>query len=520
MRAWARLKRDKRGTVAPTVALSLIALLATSGIAFDYARLASMDTELHDAADQAALAAASQLDGQGGAITRAKAAAQNLVVNFSRFANDSTNHAVTIPTLTFYDGYDSASDTYGAVTTSDAAAKVVKVAVGGRSASYALTPIVQAFSSGIDGAEAVAGLGSAICKVPPVMICNPNEPAANADENFPFVPTAGAGLHLITGDATAPGNFGWLQANVGNGASALGAALGYNKPPGDCQPITNVTTKPGMTASVLNAFNTRFDIYANGNSACPSQFGGICSPPINTRKDLICGPDNANLSCQTNWALPAKPYVLPTQSPRNATVQQPLPSDGSQDPTIMGYPHDLCHAWPIGSQTCGIEGDGNWDRDAYFRVNYNWRTSGAWRSATGLLASPSRFQVYEWELAHPSVVNGGKNYGIAQPQINGKEAAFSYPAMGRGGIGASNIQPDRRRLSLAVLNCLALSVHGKSTNVPVATWLDIFLIEPAFPRSYNGNAYTSTKDIYVEEIGATTAGGGQVVRRDRPYLIQ
>ena len=51
------LSRSTSGAVAPTVALSLFALIATSGIAFDYARMAAMDTELQNAADQAALAA-------------------------------------------------------------------------------------------------------------------------------------------------------------------------------------------------------------------------------------------------------------------------------------------------------------------------------------------------------------------------------------------------------------------------------------------------------------------------------
>ena len=37
------------GAVAPTIALSLSALIAVGGIAFDYARMASLDTELQDA---------------------------------------------------------------------------------------------------------------------------------------------------------------------------------------------------------------------------------------------------------------------------------------------------------------------------------------------------------------------------------------------------------------------------------------------------------------------------------------
>src|SRR6185503_18824901 len=58
----AQLIRSQDAAVAPTVAISLFGLIAVGGIAFDYARLAAMDSELQAAADQAALAAATQLD--------------------------------------------------------------------------------------------------------------------------------------------------------------------------------------------------------------------------------------------------------------------------------------------------------------------------------------------------------------------------------------------------------------------------------------------------------------------------
>ena len=62
--------RNSEGSVAPTVALSLIGLIVMGGVAFDYAQLAAMDTELQQAADQAALAAATQLNGKANSITR------------------------------------------------------------------------------------------------------------------------------------------------------------------------------------------------------------------------------------------------------------------------------------------------------------------------------------------------------------------------------------------------------------------------------------------------------------------
>src|SRR3982751_479239 len=91
MRRFKNLWASTEGAVAPTVALSLTGLIAAGSIAFDYARLASMDTELQDAADQAALAGAAQLDGQSGACARAAAAAASMVANKTMFANDSSN---------------------------------------------------------------------------------------------------------------------------------------------------------------------------------------------------------------------------------------------------------------------------------------------------------------------------------------------------------------------------------------------------------------------------------------------
>src|SRR4051812_47783195 len=176
------------GAVAPVIAISLFALIAAGGLAFDYSRMASLDTELQDGADQAALAAASQLDQTNGSMQRATAAAQSMLVNLTIMANDSNADAgaVTIPTVVFYKTKaDAEADANGFIdTTKFADAHFVRVAVAARRANFAFTPIVGAVSSGDANAEAVAGLGSSICKVPPVMICNPTEPDTNTDPNY------------------------------------------------------------------------------------------------------------------------------------------------------------------------------------------------------------------------------------------------------------------------------------------------------------------------------------------------
>jgi Flp pilus assembly protein TadG len=146
--------KDQSGAVAPVMAIAMFALVGAAGLAFDYARLASMDSELQGAADQAALAAASQLDGKTGAQTRAISAAQNLISNQSRFANGGQQAAITVPTIAFYTAFSDASST---AATGDANSNYVQVSVGTKKAYYALTPIVRAVSSGNISASAVAG---------------------------------------------------------------------------------------------------------------------------------------------------------------------------------------------------------------------------------------------------------------------------------------------------------------------------------------------------------------------------
>src|SRR5215217_3618817 len=119
MRAsWRRPRKHKSGAVAPTVALALFALVGMGGIAFDYAHLANLDTELQQAADQAALAAATQLDGSSGSRARATAAAQQLLNNATFFASDVSGvtgdpRKVTIANVEFFESYNETTDTYG-----------------------------------------------------------------------------------------------------------------------------------------------------------------------------------------------------------------------------------------------------------------------------------------------------------------------------------------------------------------------------------------------------------------------
>lgn len=524
-----RLLKAERAAVAPTIGLSLFALIGVGGIAFDYARLAAMDSELQNAADQAALAAASQLDGDSGARTRATGAAQNLIENYTRMSNDGDGTGITVPTITFYSDSGTAP---GTVATSDTDAHFVKVTVGAREAFYALTPVVGAFSSGNVDASAYAGVGSAVCKVPPVMMCNPDEGISGSD--FPDTdPTSsgydvGKGIRLVaggSGGSWAPGNFGYLETGIGSGANALEEALGANVPPGECLDADSVTTKPGLNTSVTDAINTRFDIFENGLVNYCDETTGACSPAMNTRKDVVhkqitsTPPSNCGFNTGNDpWILPSAQY-LPDPTTRISAT-----------PTNMGFPRDICHAVSsAGDCANGRIGNGSWDRNLYFQVNHpssSASVAAAWAGVS--VTSLTRHDVYLWEQAVSGGTAARSAYSVTQGNGNGNNnnngnnttTYYSYSApQCATGLLPSETQQDRRVLTVAVVNCTAEGINGSSKNVDVYKWIEVFLVEPSIAR-----ARTDASDIYVEVIREAEAVGEsgtfQVVRRDVPYLIE
>ncbi len=538
-----RIWRNETGAAAALYALALPALVAVAGIAFDYARLAAMDTELQNAADQAALAAATQLDRRAGAVSRSAMAATSLINNETRFANDGEGRDISDLTIRVYANRSQAeacgdAGALSATATGDAQAAFVCVQVNTRTANFALTPVVGALRSNIV-AQAVAGVGSALCRTPPLMICNPNEPS-DPDANF-IAGVRGHGMLVVQGGggAWAPGNFGYLDTGTGNGATGVRMALGWVSPPGNCisqNGVDTVDTEPGNMSNVPQALNTRFDIY--DNQGCED--GGVCPPSVNARKDLVRqkGASNPNNSCRLHdsqgWYLPANRYD---------------PGNPGATPDSMGHPRDVCHALATGQPgacTSSI-GDGNWHRDTYFRTHY-LRTEGPlagtrwnsadWQANTGLSSTATRYEVYLWEIANRGNVIDGVRVLDPKPHpdgvANGTPINYAGPVCSQlqpdggygDGITPSATSADRRRMSVAVVNCTANNVRGNSTGVPVRRWMDVFLVEPSIARPGSSTRRATGQDqIYVEIIGETTSGSagetaGSVIRRDVPYLIK
>jgi hypothetical protein len=245
--------------------------------------------------------------------------------------------------------------------------------------------------------------------------------------------------------------------------------------------------------------------------------------PANANGNNACAEHNQG------WSLPSGYYgqTLPTSVAALAT---------SQTPTSMGHPRDICHAVDssVAGACTGSIGNGTWDRDAYFRTNYRradgtyWSGgtgAGSWQQNTGLSATAKRYDVYIWEVNNRgTIVDGVTVLGQRPPGANGNTPvshgqAVCSPVAGHGaGVVPGGTAPDRRKMTVAIVNCLQQGVNGSATDVAVKEWIDVFLVEPSMGRNR-----TSASDVYVEVVGRagnTSTSAVQQVKKAVPYLIE
>lgn len=530
MKLFRALKLNNRAAVAPTVALALTGLIGAGGLAFDYAHIAALDTELQNAADQAALAAATQLDGSAGAQARATAAANALLRNTTLFASaynatSGDERKINVPTITFYKSYDEATDVAGAVpsgATADEDSHVVQVTVGARRAAFAFTPIVGVFNSGDVSAQAVASLSSAICQVPPLMFCAPTA-------DYPTTADIGKGLLLQPGPkvgAWVAGNYGYLD--FGNGASGVKTNLGKNNDGQACiDGSGGIPTEPGNQASVTKALNSRFDLYAAATTSCDAATGDFC-PAQNVTKDLGL-TETVDVTVATTAGVPANPGWGATGAKRDAGVNSVDGAGQTLGLKPAGFPRDTCHA----NGTCTTAfGDGVWNQATYL--------TSAGESAATIEAAAGRapgkllrYDVYKWELGDVPNRLAPKTYDITASPVpskaNGSNTTYTFtnrrsapvPITGTA-VVASASQKDRRLLTVAVVDCTG--ANGKF-NAQVLRFADLFLVEPSLDRSTPSSPYASDKEqIYTEIVGVAKRPNGnssfQYYLRQRARLLK
>lgn len=266
------LRSDRRGAVAVYAAFISAAALGGGVLALDVGRMVALRAQMQNAADAAALSAATQLTGQPGSIARAQNLAQQGLLNETALSDNPG--AFTIQSITFFRQVDPTR----IVTTDDFDAAFVEVTLNPQQITLLLKPALDYIASSQNAsnistlnASATATYEPVVCNAPPFMACDPTE---NGSSNDDLMDPSNAGRQLLVkengGGSFAPGQYGLLCPTGTNcGASEVGDAIAAENP-GTCYGA-NVDTSPGsQTQQVRNGLNARFDT-GNQNPKKPAK---------------------------------------------------------------------------------------------------------------------------------------------------------------------------------------------------------------------------------------------------------
>jgi Flp pilus assembly protein TadG len=484
---------DTSGIILPYVAVLLFALVGVSLLALDGGRAYSLQTQLQNIADAAALAGAAELNRAPGARARATNAINNLVSN--RLAGmDVTD--VTLRTPVFYETLPQADQYFssGTEASEDGFARFVAVTLTHTMDTIFPVSFLNpgATNSYTAAAQAVAGFDQVACKYTPMFICNPFEQTGDTyDEATGRLLNAGTS-QLITlqslgqggGSQYSPGNYGFLQSSTLTATGSCGAgnavtqAVARSRPP-VCFNQSSVNFHPGAISNANDAINTRFDIFDKSFGNCEQE--SLYPPAPNVRKGYLAHQNGAN--GPLNWCK-ADPCDNAAGLCQDKGASWP-----SGGPPAMGFPLD--------SNAPISPGNGIWNCSQYWSVAHPNALGSAPTGCTNT-ATISRSSVYNYEIKPPGFVSD------LSPGVPVTTQGKTVQVQESGSPQCSNTLPDadRRNLYVAIINCRALedlgySLNGSATNVPVVAFAKFFLTLPV---------PTNLSAIYAEFDGIVTPG--------------
>jgi Flp pilus assembly protein TadG len=491
-----RLWQARDGSVAIYVAFASVIMIGFGALVVDGGRAYTLQTELQNAADAAALAGAAELDRTATSITRAQMAAKDVLIkNLQTFASGGQDIVVEDTHIRFLSALpadDDAPIPSSNVTADPLLARYIQVTPSVREVNYLLGPVLAAFHGDPDGnlskgtasATAVAGLECVVCNFPPLMICNPAE--ANGNTGAPFDPVVGQLVELKQGGGSGswtPGNFGLLDPSEGSqGTANLVQALASAKPTG-CY-TTRVDLRTGSaTNPVTTAMNTRFDMYENPG------FGGNAKNNSDYR--------------------PAPNVTKGKYKSGNSYVNYSgTPPAGQAMPKHDCYAAGNCASYgPSFHSRFAPPAAANMTAQQAFWTDY-WATNHPGESfSTHYFNSDldpdgdgvvTRKEMYDWENSG-AVPTGDTN---GDGTVDGTDETAASSATGENGRpvnygGSDAPDPMRRVMYVAVINCEEHGpLNGNSSDVPVLAYAKMFLTHAA----ESGSEPT----IYAEIMGVLT----------------
>lgn len=501
--------KAEEGAVLVLFAILFAVMLGMIALAFDTGKIATNQSELQSYADNVALAAAGELDGEDGAIARATAAASELIGDIQTFGDGGALLDVADYTLTFLSDLpaDDTADTSGFITTSSADAVYAQVVITPRRVA---TPIAAAFAAitgqtAIDasvGATAIAGFTAYVCDVPVLMFCLPS-PSYAADDHVGSTILLRSGGN---GTQWGPGDFGFLDP------SDVGV-----DPNGPCAGLSGVQLDTCLIAASGNLLQC---VRTSGVDIEPGQKVGIENAVFNTRFDIYTGTMN-NKRNNPHYA-PAPHVISGFEVPTNGN--QCVGNNPSAGDT-MAFPPDDCFGSAAGCTTGeGRFGDTIWDdgRAAYFETNYGKKNAdGTFETdengnvvlnemgqkvmdELGSNTTPTRYQLYKAEIA---AAGGGDPDTWSDILTDRLETGRPQCSQAE-----PNPNPERRTFVAAGINCDpangGTAIAGAAKNVKPKEFVRVFLTAPVGDSTVSPPVFDLWVEI-VESVGGP--GGGQEV---------
>lgn len=387
-----RFRREEDGALLVFFALCSAAIFLIAALSFDVGRRAVTQTDLQSFADNVALAAAGELNGMPGAMSRARRAADELISDTTRFSSDNDLSGLSDFEMTFYRnlpnnennwptalGFHAGSD----LNRNDGRARFVRIQVNPVDVEWQFANLLGIFTSDplpdeAVAAEATAGYTSVVCDVAPVFFCMPPaqpEDAAAGSTIWDPANHIGSTILLKAGGGGGPnpwqvGNFGYLDV-VGATSDAA-----KTDPAGACFGITDAAL---LHSCLLASISPTTMCFENGNLGFLAASGsGIRSDALNTKFDIY----SALLStAQGDDRFAPAPIV----TKRHADGATCAPGgSGAPDPTSYttdlpaddcfnaGAPYAGCERYVDSSGNSPRVGNGDWSegRLAYVDTNY------------------------------------------------------------------------------------------------------------------------------------------------------
>ena len=474
--------RSEAGTMLVFFGVSLTVLFGIVAMSFDMGRIDLTQTELQSYADSVALAAAGELDRQPDAITRATAAAANLISDTQTYGTGGGGtvlQGASDYTIAFYSSLPSTDTAALSAATSDPTlASYVRVQVNTRTVGLTFAAAFNALRGGGAGprntvsASAVAGFTQYACNIPPLVFCLPNRAGYNATS------ARGTMVHLQSAPFFGnwgPGDFGVIDPDTITvdssgacdglgGITLIHCLIGAEGGVSGCFPTNGIDIDSAQPTWWLDhAFNVRFDMYNLVMAGLETD------PDFRPAQNVVKGR---------------------VPRPGDICVAEDINPPNSPDTVPMG--RDAC----ILAGSCGGFGDTtqDWDQTGYIAANHNSTSPLSNPSATamtGLLAG-SRWEMYNAEI---DAASGG-------PILPAGKAETGRPFC----APAPSPDPLRRVIVAGGIDCSANPINGTASGVQIEEFYEIFLTEPV---SDGGSSLFSDLHIWGEVIGS--AGTAAVV---------